>query len=78
MVHKVSTANIVRSNLIAAVVNHEQILHETVIPYRRYCAHVEISCGKAAKQAVCDCGYRGSQWNHIIVSGKAFKQDTQY
>ncbi|MGZ0018392.1 hypothetical protein [Nitrosomonas sp. wSCUT-2] len=43
--------------------------------------HVEISRGKAAKQAVCDRGYRGKRevnGTHIILPGKVSKKDTWY
>jgi len=46
--------------------------------------HVEISRGKAARQAVCDRGdrgYRGKRevnGTQIILPGKALKKDTRY
>lgn len=43
--------------------------------------HVEVSRGKAAKQAVCDRGYRGKRevnGTRIVLPGKALKQDNRY
>jgi len=46
--------------------------------------HVEISRGKAARQAVCDRGYRGYRGKRevngtqLILPGKALKKDTRY
>lgn len=51
--------------MIVGVVSHEQNLHDShTLP--EILRHVEQSRGKAARQAVCDRGYRGkrrSQWH---------------
>jgi len=74
---KASIACTARSNII---VSHEQNLHDShTLP--AILNHVETSRGKAAKQAVCDRGYRGkSEVNgtQIILPGKALKRDTRY
>ena len=57
---KASIASTAKGNLIVGVVNHEQNLHDSyTLP--EILRHVEISRGKAAKQAVCDRGYRGKR-----------------
>ncbi|MDO8333524.1 MAG: hypothetical protein Q7T35_02505 [Nitrosomonas sp.] len=49
-----------KGNLIVGAVSHEQNLHDShALP--EILRHVEISRGKAAKQAVCDRGYRGKR-----------------
>lgn len=77
---KASIACTARSNIIVGVVSHEQNLHDShTLP--AILKHVETSRGKAAKQAVCDRGYRGkSEVNgtQIILPGKALKRDTRY
>jgi IS5 family transposase len=77
---KASIASTAKSNLIVGVVSHEQNLHDShTLP--EILRHVEQSCGKAAKQAVCDRGYRGQcevNGTRIILPGKALKRDTRY
>ncbi len=66
--------------MIVSVVSHEQNLHDSrTLP--AILRHIEISRGKAAKQAVCDRGYRGKvevNGMQIILPGKALKKDTRY
>jgi len=66
--------------LPSGVVSHEQNLHNShTLP--EILRHVEISRGKAARQAVCDRGYRGKReinGTQIILPGKALKKDTRY
>jgi len=53
----------------------------TVILLPEILRHVEASRGKAAKQAVCDRGYRGKcevNGTRIILPGKALKRDSRY
>ena len=67
--------------MIVGIVSHEQNLHDShTLP--AILRHVEISRGKAAKQAakqaVCDRGYRGKvevNGMQIILPGKALKKD---
>ena len=77
---KASIASTAKGNLIVGVVSHEQNLHDShTLP--EILRHVEISRGKAAKQAVCDRGYRGKvevNGTQIILPGKALKKDTRY
>lgn len=77
---KASIASTAKSNLIVGVVSHEQNLHDShTLP--EILRHVEQSRGKAAKQAVCDRGYRGQcevNGTRIILPGKALKRDTRY
>ena len=55
---KASIACTAKSNLIVGVVSHAQNQHDShTLPEILH--HVEKSRGKAAKQAVCDRGYRG-------------------
>ena len=57
---KASIASTAKGNLIVGVVSHEQNLHDSnTLP--EILRHVEISRGRAAKQAVCDRGYRGKR-----------------
>jgi len=77
---KASIASTAQGNLIVGVVSHEQNLHDShTLPAILH--HVEVSRGKAAKQAVCDRGYRG-KWEvngtRIVLPGKALKQDNRY
>ena len=77
---KASIASTATSNLIVGVVSHEQSLHDShTLP--EILAHVEASRGKAAKQGVCDRGYRGKNSVNeiqIILPKKALKRDTRY
>ncbi len=77
---KASITSTAKGNLIVGVVSHEQNLQDShTLP--AILRHVEISRGKAAKQAVCDRGYRGKvevNGTRIILPGKAFKKDTRY
>ncbi|MEI2657359.1 MAG: transposase [Nitrosomonas sp.] len=77
---KASIASTAKGNLIVGVVSHEQNLHNShTLP--EILRHVEISRGKAAKQAVCDRGYRGKRevnGTQIILPGKGLKKDTRY
>lgn len=77
---KASIASTAKGNLIVGAVSHEQNLHDShTLPV--ILRHVEISRGKAAKQAVCDRGYRGKRevdGTQIILPGKALKKDTRY
>ena len=77
---KASIASTAKGNLIVGVVNHEQNLHDShTLPEILH--HVEISRGKAAKQAVCDRGYRGKRevnGTQIVLPGRALKRDTRY
>lgn len=77
---KASIASTAKSNLIVGVVSHEQNLHDShTLP--EILRHVEQSRGQAAKQAVCDRGYRGQcevNDTRIILPGKALKRDTRY
>ena len=77
---KASIASTAQGNLIVGVVSHEQNLHDNhTLP--EILRHVEITCGKAVKQAVCDRGYRGKRevnGAQIILPGKALKRDTRY
>jgi len=77
---KASIASTAQGNLIVGVVSHEQNLHDNhTLP--EILRHVEITCGKAVKQAVCDRGYRGKRevnGTQIILPGKALKRDTRY
>nr|WP_255251796.1 transposase [Nitrosomonas ureae] len=53
----------------------------TVILLPEILRHVEQSRGRAAKQAVCDRGYRGKRevnGTQIILPGKGLKKDTRY
>jgi len=77
---KASIASTAKSNLIVGVVSHDQNMHDShTLP--EILRHVEASRGKAAKQAVCDRGYRGKRevnGTNIVLPGKALKQDTRY
>jgi len=77
---KASIASTATSNIIVGVVSHEQNLHDShTLP--EILAHVEASRGKAAKQGVCDRGYRGKSCVNgtlIILPKKALKKDTRY
>ena len=77
---KASIASTATSNLIVGVVSHEQNLHDShTLP--EILAHVKTSRGKAAKQGVCDRGYRGKSsvnGTYIILPKKALKKDTRY
>ena len=77
---KASIASTAQGNLIIGVVSHEQNLHDNhTLP--EILRHVEITCGKAVKQAVCDRGYRGKRevnGAQIILPGNALKRDTRY
>lgn len=77
---KASIASTAKGNLIVGVVSHEQNLHDShTLP--EILRHVEQSRGKAAKQAVCDRGYRGKRevnGTQLILPGKASKQDTRH
>ena len=56
---KASIASTAQGNLIVGVVSHEQNLHDSyTLPAILH--YVEATRGKAAKQAVCDRGYRGN------------------
>lgn len=77
---KVSIASTAQGNLIVGVINHEQNLHDSHT-LQEILRHVEVSRGKAVKQAVCDRGYRGKReinGTQIILPGKALKRDTRY
>jgi IS5 family transposase len=78
--NKASIASTAQGNLIVGVVSHEQNLHDShTLP--AILQHVEVSRGKAAKQAVCDRGYRGKRevnGTRIVLPGKALKQDNRY
>jgi len=78
--NKASIASTVRSNIIVGVVSHAQSQHDShTLP--EILKHVEATRGKAAKQAVCDRGYRGKSevgGTKIILPGKALKCDTRY
>lgn len=77
---KASIASTAKSNLIVGVVSHEQNRHDShTLP--EILRHVEQSRGRAAKQAVCDRGYRGKRevnGTQIILPGKGLKKDTRY
>lgn len=77
---KASIASTATSNIIVGVVSHEQNLHDShTLP--EILTHVEASRGKAAKQGVCDRGYRGKSCVNgtlIILPKKALKKDTRY
>lgn len=77
---KASIASTATSNIIVGVVSHEQNLHDShTLP--EILAHVEASRGKAAKQGVCDRGYRGKSCVNgtlIILPKKALKKDSRY
>nr|WP_235590234.1 transposase [Nitrosomonas ureae] len=66
--------------MIVGVVSHEQNRHDShTLP--EILRHVEQSRGRAAKQAVCDRGYRGKRevnGTQIILPGKGLKKDTRY
>ena len=78
--NKASIASTAQGNLIVGVVSHEQNLHDShTLP--AILQHVEVSRGKAAKQAVCDRGYRGKRevnGTRIVLPGKALKLDNRY
>ena len=61
-------------------ISHEQNLHDShTLP--EILTHVEASRGNAAKQGVCDRGYRGKSCvneTQIILPKKALKKDTRY
>ncbi len=77
---KASIASTATSNVIVGVVSHEKNLHDShTLP--EILAHVKTSRGKAAKQGVCDRGYRGRSsvnGTQIILPKKALKKDTRY
>lgn len=77
---KASIASTATSNIIVGAVSHEQNLHDShTLP--EILTHVETSRGKAAKQGVCDRGYRGKSsvnGTQIILPKKALKKDTRY
>lgn len=77
---KASIASTAQGNLIVGVVSHEHNLHDShTLP--AILNHVETSRGQAAKQAVCDRGYRGKQEVNgvrIVLPGKALKRDHRY
>lgn len=77
---KASIASTAKGNLIVGVVSHEQNLHDShTLPEILH--HVETSRGKAAKQAVCNRGYRGKHevnGTQIVLPGRALKRDTRY
>lgn len=77
---KASIASTAQGNLIVGVISHEQNQHDShTLP--EILRHVEASRGSAARQAVCDRGYRGKREvnsTRIILPGKALKQDTRY
>lgn len=77
---KASIASTAQGNLIVGVVSHEQNLHDShTLP--EILRHIEVSRGKAAKQAVCDRGYRGKNSvnnTQIILPKKPLKRDTRY
>ena len=77
---KASIASTAKSNLIVGAVSHDQNMHDShTLPEILH--HVEASRGKAAKQAVCDRGYRGKRevnGTSIVLPGKALKQDSRY
>ena len=77
---KASIASTAQGNLIVGVISHEQNQHDShTLP--EILRHVEASRGKAAKQAVCDRGYRGKREvndTRIILPGKALKRDSRY
>ncbi len=72
-----SIASTAKGNLIVGIISHEQNLHGShTLP--EILGHVEVSHGKAAKQAVCDLGYREVNGTQIILPGKALKKDNRY
>jgi len=77
---KASIASTAQGNLIVGVVSHERNLHDShTLP--EILRHIEVSRGKAAKQAVCDRGYRGKSSvnkTQIILPKKPLKLDTRY
>ncbi len=77
---KASIASTAQGNLIVGVISHEQNLHDShTLP--EILRHIEVSRGKAAKQAVCDRGYRGKSSvnkTQIILPKKPLKRDTRY
>ena len=77
---KASIASTAQGNLIVGVVSHEQNLHDShTLP--EILRHIEVSRGRAAKQAVCDRGYLGKSsvnGTQIILPKKALKKDTRY
>lgn len=77
---KASIASTAQGNLIVGVVSHERNLHDShTLP--EILRHIEVSRGKAAKQAVCDRGYRGKSSvnkTQIILPKKPLKRDTRY
>ncbi len=77
---KASIATTAKSNLMVGVVSHEQSKYDNhTLP--EILNHIETSRGKAAKQGVCDWGYRGKSCVHrtqIILPKKAIKKDSRY
>lgn len=77
---KASIASTAQGNLIVGVVSHEQNLHDSYT-LSAILHYVEATRGKAAKQAVCDRGYRGKRevnGTRIVLPSKALKQDNRY
>lgn len=78
--NKVSIASTAKGNLIVGVVSHECNLHDShTLP--EVLQHIELSRGKAVKQAVCDRGYRGKQMVNgtaITLPKKPLKRDNRY
>jgi len=77
---KASIACTAKHNIIVGVASHERNLHDShTLP--EILRHIEKSRGTAAKQAVCDRGYRGKREvnaTKIVLPGKALKKDTRY
>jgi len=77
---KASIASTVKGNLIVGVVSHEHNLHDSHT-LSEILRHVEISRGKADRQAVSDRSYRDKceiNETQIILPGKALKKNTRY
>lgn len=78
--NKVSIASTANSNIIVGAVSHDTNMHDGhTLP--AVTTHIASSRGTAAKQAVCDRGYRGQKNVNgcdIILPGKALKKDNHY
>lgn len=78
--NKVSIASTATGNVIVGVVSHDHAIFDGhTLP--AVLTHIETSRGTAAKQAVCDGGYRGQKNVNgcdINLPGKASKKDNRY
>lgn len=78
--NKVSIASTANSNILVGVVSHDKAIFDGhTLP--AVLTHIETSRGIAAKQAVCDRGYRGQKSVNgcdINLPGKALKKDNRY